>query len=49
MVWPHKVEPPENNNQFALEAFQREQAEAKTYPKYSVPFYPQWWRWKRIR
>lgn len=26
-----------------------ERKEAAAYPEYSVPFYPQWWRWKRIR
>lgn len=23
--------------------------EARAYAEYSLPFYPQWWRWKRIR
>jgi len=27
----------------------REVAEAENYAEYSLPFYPQWWRWKRIR
>jgi signal peptidase I len=26
-----------------------EQLAAANYPKYVAPFYPQWWRWKRIR
>ena len=28
---------------------QRGEAVVDTYPDYAAPFYPQWWRWKRIR
>jgi len=27
----------------------QERKDASQYAEYSVPFYPQWWRWKRIR
>ncbi len=27
----------------------QERAEAAAYPEYVGPFYPQWWRWQRIR
>ncbi len=28
---------------------EEERAEAASYPEYVAPFYPQWWRWQRIR
>lgn len=28
---------------------EQQMAEARDYAEYSFPFYPQWWRWKRIR
>ena len=37
----HRVPP---NDQDPLD-----QEEASKYAEYSIPFYPQWWRWKRIR
>lgn len=36
-------------NKFERDLAQEEIDEAWKYPEYSVPFYPQWWRWKRIR
>jgi len=40
-VWPHEIARRDGNIE--------DQKEAHSYPKYSFPFYPQWWRWKRIR
>lgn len=45
----HRTVPREINNQFEREAMEQEREEAWSYSEYSVPFYPQWWRWKRIR
>ena len=36
----HVAEPPANP---------QDQAKAASYPEYVAPFYPQWWRWQRIR
>jgi signal peptidase I len=44
----HRPVPP-NEGQFNRDQFPEEQKEAWEYPEYSIPFYPQWWRWKRIR
>jgi signal peptidase I len=41
LVWPHRIAGQHLNPQ--------DQAEARSYARYSFPFYPQWWRWKRIR
>lgn len=41
--------PIQEGNRYDLELAEQEQADAWKYPEYSVPFYPQWWRWKRIR
>lgn len=45
----HKVAPRDENNQFERKLAQEERQEAAKYAEYSIPFYPQWWRWKRIR
>ena len=46
----HKSVPrPEPGNQFERDIAKAEANEAAEYPEYSIPFYPQWWRWKRIR
>ena len=41
--------PIQEGNRYDLELAEQEEADAWKYPEYSVPFYPQWWRWKRIR
>ena len=30
-------------------SLQQDRAAASAYPEYVAPFYPQWWRWQRIR
>ena len=40
----HRVIPHEGDNQ----QIRQERKEASQYAEYSIPFYPQWWRWKRI-
>lgn len=46
----HKPVPRDpGNDQFQQQQIALERQEAWSYPKYSAPFYPQWWRWKRIR
>ena len=56
IYWPHGI-PFLNNGQgykllnhgVARDARDQAGRAIETYPEYSVPFYPQWWRWKRIR
>lgn len=45
----HRPVPRSTETQSQKEMFDEEQKAAWDYPEYSVPFYPQWWRWKRIR
>jgi signal peptidase I len=40
-IWPHDIPAQDGNLEDAKEAH--------AYAKYSIPFYPQWWRWKLIR
>jgi signal peptidase I len=41
-VWGHSLLPSERRDK-------EEQKKASAYAEYTFPFYPQWWRWKRIR
>lgn len=41
----HRTVTHDGDNEFA----RQERHAAADYPEYSFPFYPQWWRWKRIR
>ena len=50
IYWPHGIPFLNGGKGFMVMSHtgQNEQ-EASAYPEYSFPFYPQWWRWKRIR
>lgn len=45
----HRPAPREVNHPFDRDFVEQERRDAANYPEYSIPFYPQWWRWKRIR
>jgi len=45
----HRTIPRNPENQFEVKAAAAERKAAAAYAEYSIPFYPQWWRWKRIR
>ncbi len=54
IYWPHGVPFLNNGKGFTVmnhSVYRGQQGEpiAATYPEYVAPFYPQWWRWKRIR
>ncbi len=56
VYWPHGVPFLNNGHGFNVKghgagprANPQDQAEAASYPEWSAPFYPQWWRWQRIR
>jgi len=54
IYWPHGIPFLNNGKGFKILNHStgrnhRGEALTETYPEYSVPFYPQWWRWKRIR
>lgn len=45
----HRTIPRDPENQFEVKQAATERKAAASYAEYSIPFYPQWWRWKRIR
>ncbi len=45
----HHPAPRDERDEFQKRIAEQERAEASKYAEYSIPFYPQWWRWKRIR
>jgi signal peptidase I len=50
IYWPHGV--PFLNDGKGFPVFMhsmREKPAVENYPLYTAPFYPQWWRWRRIR
>ena len=55
IYWPHGIPFLNGGNGFKVlnhsVAFRdpRGKPSVDTYPEYVAPFYPQWWRWKRIR
>lgn len=50
IYWPHGIPFMNGGKGFMLWSHHgQNQQEAGAYPEYSIPFYPQWWRWKRIR
>jgi len=51
IYWPHGVPFLNNGKGYKLMNHSREFADSsvENYPEYTFPFYPQWWRWKRIR
>jgi signal peptidase I len=44
---PRVIEP--KTPQWERDQIIEERAKAASYPEYVIPFYPQWWRWQRIR
>ncbi len=56
VYWPHGVPFLNDGHGFNVKghnagpnAGPADHAAAAAYPEWSVPFYPQWWRWERIR
>jgi signal peptidase I len=54
IYWPHGIPFLNNGNGYPIKyhsVYRNDQGHSsvETYPEYVVPFYPQWWRWKRIR
>jgi signal peptidase I len=54
IYWPHGVPFLNHGKGFAVLNHSvarniRGEPVVDTYPEYELPFYPQWWRWKRIR
>ena len=56
VYWPHGVPFLNDGHGFKVKGHRAEpqanaqdKAEAASYPEYVAPFYPQWWRWQRIR
>ena len=54
IYWPHGIPFLNNGKGYSVmnhtpRRDQRGVAEVETYPDYAAPFYPQWWRWKRIK
>ena len=54
IYWPHGIPFLNNGHGFTVmnhspHRDDRGDPIVKTYPEYVAPFYPQWWRWKRIR
>jgi signal peptidase I len=54
IYWPHGIPFLNNGKGFALLNHsvyhdQRHEPVVENYPEYVFPFYPQWWRWKRIQ
>ena len=53
IYWPHGIPFLNRGRGFPLinhtPARDRNGPLVETYPDYAAPFYPQWWRWKRIR
>ena len=50
IYWPHGI--PFLNDGKGFPVFMhavRPNSQVENYPLYSAPFYPQWWRWSRIR
>ena len=50
IYWPHGIPFLNNGRGFKIlnHSVVRDQR-VETYPEYEFPFYPQWWRWKRIQ
>ena len=53
IYWPHGIPFLNSGRGFPVinhtPARDRNGPLVETYPDYAAPFYPQWWRWKRIR
>jgi signal peptidase I len=50
VYWPHGVPFLNDGKGFPIVMHSvRPNAPVENYPLYTVPFYPQWWRWSRIR
>jgi signal peptidase I len=56
VYWPHGIPFLNSGHGFSVKghvavppANHEEQVEAASYPEWTIPFYPQWWRWQRIR
>lgn len=54
IYWPHGIPFMNNGKGFPILRHSpyldgRHEPIVETYPEYVVPFYPQWWRWKRIQ
>ena len=53
IYWPHGIPFLNNGKGYPVlnHSTYRDQrgSTVETYPDYAAPFYPQWWRWKRIR
>ncbi len=55
IFWPHGVPFMNDGKGYAPLPFfyhkvnKAENPDVENYPRFSIPFYPQWWRWTRIR
>jgi signal peptidase I len=50
IYWPHGIPFLNHGKGYPVMMHQvADRANVENYPLYTAPFYPQWWRWKRIR